>query len=128
MAEIAAEPMGDYYVGRRYYTEKTRFWGYVRRPRQPWEKSQLVIMNERVSRVPDRLPEESPDGGREFGYDHNREYRIRGRFSGEPAYDPNSNLVLPEFVPSSFDLIKESGGWLFHPEESYSPFRLPPRP
>jgi len=29
---IAAEPAGDYYIGRRYYKPDYKFWGYVRRP------------------------------------------------------------------------------------------------
>jgi len=33
---IAAEPAGDYFIGRRYYKPDYKFWGYVRRPGQPW--------------------------------------------------------------------------------------------
>ncbi len=33
---IAAEPAGDYYIGRRYFKPDFKFWGYVRRPNQPW--------------------------------------------------------------------------------------------
>ena len=33
---IAVEPPGDYYIGRRYYKPNYKFWGYVRRPGQPW--------------------------------------------------------------------------------------------
>ena len=33
-AQIAAEPRGDFYYGRRYFVEKTRFWGYLREPGQ----------------------------------------------------------------------------------------------
>ncbi len=29
---IAAEPTGDYYIGRRYYKPDYKFWGYVRKP------------------------------------------------------------------------------------------------
>ena len=35
---IAAEPQGDYFIGRRYYKPDYKFWGYVRRPGQPWSK------------------------------------------------------------------------------------------
>ena len=28
--QIAAEPPGDYYIGRRYYKPDFKFWGYVR--------------------------------------------------------------------------------------------------
>src|SRR5947208_4967297 len=33
--QIAAEPTGDYYIGRRYYKPDYKFWGYVRKPGQP---------------------------------------------------------------------------------------------
>ena len=33
---IAAEPSGDYFIGRRYFKPDFKFWGYVRRPGQPW--------------------------------------------------------------------------------------------
>ena len=35
-ASIQAEPPGDYFIGRRYYKPDYNFWGYVRRPGQPW--------------------------------------------------------------------------------------------
>jgi hypothetical protein len=34
-AAIAGEPRGDWYVGRRYFTEKCRYWGYLRKPGAP---------------------------------------------------------------------------------------------
>jgi len=33
---IAGEPAGDYFIGRRYYKSDYKFWGYIRRPGQPW--------------------------------------------------------------------------------------------
>ncbi len=33
---IVAEPAGDYFIGRRYYKPDYKFWGYIRRPGQPW--------------------------------------------------------------------------------------------
>src|SRR5947199_9488679 len=44
---IAAEPAGDYFIGRRYYKPDYKVWGYVRRPGQPWSRGALVMVNER---------------------------------------------------------------------------------
>jgi len=118
---IAMEPDGDHFIGRRYFVEQTRFWGYVRKPRQSWDTARLVIMNERHKKTPDRLPEVPTDGGLAVGYDHNREYRLEGYFSGEAGYDPNTNMFLPEFVLTGYQLINPSPGWLFRPDERYNP-------
>ena len=117
--EIASEPRGDYFIGRRYWIEKTQFWGYVRRPGQSWDDSKLVMINESQKRAPDRLPEMPTDGGNAHGYDHNHEYKMFGFFTGKKIYDPNSDLVLPEFMLTNWELISESPGWLFHPKERY---------
>lgn len=125
-AEIAAEPRGDYWVARRWWTEGTRFWGYLRRPGQPWSESRLVVVNESVKHTPDRLPE-SPESGPAHGYDHNYEYRFYGHFTGQEVYDPNSNLMLPEFLLQNYELLNATPGFLFQPGERYNPKRLPPK-
>lgn len=125
-AQIAAEPRGDYWVGRRWWTEGTRFWGYLRQPGQPWNQAKLVVFNESYKHQPDRLPE-APESGLRHGYDHNYEYRIWGQFSGQVVYDPNSNLELPEFVLSNYELINANPGFLFQPGERYNPKVLPPK-
>src|SRR5690242_20884367 len=51
---IAAEPPGDYYIGRRYFKPDFKFWGYIRKPGQPWSTSQLVMLNEKEKLAPDR--------------------------------------------------------------------------
>ena len=122
--EIAMEPPGDYYIGRRFHIERTHFWGYLRRPRQPWEDSKLVIFNERIQRAPDRLPEVPTGTSMAHGYDHNREYRIGGRFTGRRLYDPNSNLILPEFELQRYELLNPSPGWLFNPRERFNGSQL----
>ena len=43
---IQAEPPGNYFIGRRYYKRDFHFWGYIRRPGQPWSTAQLVMLNE----------------------------------------------------------------------------------
>lgn len=122
-AAIASEPTGDFFIGRRYFVEKTRFWGYVRKPRQPWSRAQLVMMREDRKTQPDRLPEDGPRGHR-FGYDQNFEYRLRGHFTGRKAYDPNSNQVLPEFMLTGYELIDRNPGWIFTPQDRYDPKRI----
>lgn len=122
-AAIAAEPQGDHYIGRRYHVEKTRFWGYLREPRQPWSKAKLVMMREDRVTVPDRLPEDGSSGQR-FGFDRNHEYRVRGRYSGKELYDPNSNQFLPEFVAESYELVDADPGWIFRPDDRYDPRRI----
>ena len=49
---IQAEPLGDYFIGRRYYKPDFKFWGYVRRPGQPWSTAQLVMLNEKQKSRP----------------------------------------------------------------------------
>ncbi|GAA5484342.1 hypothetical protein [Haloferula sargassicola] len=120
-AEIAAEPKGDYFVGRRYYVQKTRFWGYVRRPRESWNRAQLVLMREDKKRTPDRLPE---NGSPAYGYDQNYEYKLRGYFTGKKAYDPNSNQILPEFMLTGYEVRNRQPGWLFRPDDRYDSTRI----
>lgn len=118
--EIAAETPGDYYIARRFHIERTHIWGYVRKPGQPWHEAKLVMMNEKITRQPDRYPELPQGDGPAFGSDHNREYRLWGYFSGRRVYDPNSNLSLPEFVLQRYEVKNTSPGWLFHPGERFN--------
>lgn len=117
---------GSEWVGRRYFTRQTRFWGYVKKPNEPWSKARLVIFNEKYKQSPDRLPELAMDG-RGHGFDHNYEYRLTGTFSGNKIYDPNSDKILPEFVLRNYELINKDPGPLFKGNSNYSPFQLPPR-
>src|SRR5213078_276897 len=95
---IAAEPTGDYFIGRRYYKADFKFWGYVRRPGQPWTTAQLVMLNEKDKLAPDRER-------LEFGSDNNYEYKLYGSFSGQTVYEPASNGFYPEFVLKGYELI-----------------------
>lgn len=126
-AQIAQEPAGDYYVGRRYYVPLTRFWGYLRQPGQSWRTAKLVIMDEKLVRTPDR-GYEPPVKGATFGKDHNVEYIIRGRYTGEKAYDSSTNLVLPVFLAESYEVRNSKPGFLFVPSEQYSTGFLTLRP
>jgi hypothetical protein len=123
--QIAGEARGDWFIGRRYYIERTQFWGYLRRPGQSWDDAKLVMMNESQKRVPDRLPEMPGGDGPAHGYDHNREYRMWGYFTGKKIYDPNSDLFLPEFMLTNWEVKNESPGWLFHPKEKMDGEHLP---
>jgi hypothetical protein len=117
---IASEAPGDYYVGRRFHINCTHFWGYVRRPGESWDKSRLVVMNEKFMKQPDRYPEIPAGDGPAYGDDHNTEYRLWGEFSGRKVYDPNSNLQLPEFVLRRYEVKDQSPGWLFRPNEKFN--------
>src|SRR5678815_3753152 len=103
---IAVEPAGDYYIGRRYYKRDYHFWGYVRRPGQPWTTAQLVMLNENQKLAPDREQ-------LNFGYDNNYEYRLYGRFSGDKVYEPASNGVYPEFILKGYELISTNPAPIF---------------
>lgn len=96
---IQAETPGDYFIGRRYFKiPQYKFWGYIRRPGQPWSSAQLVVFNEKEKLAPDR---EQLD----FGFDNNYEYKVYGRFSGDTVYDAGSNGFYPEFVLKKYELI-----------------------
>ena len=122
-AKIAGEASGDFYYGRRYFVEKTRFWGYLRHPGQPWIAAKLVIFKERKKASPDRLPEAGPDGQR-YAFDNNYEYRIHGYFTGKEDYEPNSNQFLPEFMLTGYEVVDPRPGWLFQPNDHYDRFRV----
>lgn len=122
-AKIASEPTGDFYYGRRYFVEKTRFWGYVRNPRQPWNMAKLVIFREDRKHSPDRLPEHGQLGQR-YAFDQNFEYRLRGYFTGAKAYEPNSNQFLDEFMLTGYEALDSNPGWLFRPADRYDRLRV----
>jgi hypothetical protein len=127
-AEIAKEPRGQFFYGRRYFVKYTRFWGYLRKPRQSAKQARLVIFNESVKTAPDRLPEEGP-AGKCYAFDQNYEYRIWGYYTGRKVYENYSNQILPEFKLIDYQLINPKPGWLFRPDDVYNPneFKLVPR-
>jgi hypothetical protein len=97
-AAIAAEEPGDYYIGRRYFKKDYKFWGYIRRPQQPWSTAQLVMMNEQEKLAPDRAQNS-------LGSDNNYEYKIYGDYSGQTVYEPASNGFYPEFNLKNYELV-----------------------
>lgn len=110
---IASEPPGDYFIGRRYYKPDFKFWGYVRRPGQPWTTAQLVMVNEKQKLAPDRQQ-------LNFGADNNYEYKLYGYFSGEKVYEPASNTIYPEFVLKNYELISTNPPPIFKSQVSGS--------
>jgi len=126
-AAILAEPQGDFWIGRRFFVDKVRFWGYMRRPGQLWDKAELVVMDESRLKTPDRLPEQPSDSGLAHGYDHNYEYRLTGGFSGRKVYDPNADMELPVFSPANFEVLNRTPGFLFAPTDRYNPKYIPAR-
>ena len=105
--KIQAEPPGDYFIGRRYFKAPVyKFWGYVRRPGQPWNTSQLVVMNEKQKLTPDREQ-------LNFGSDNNYEYKLYGSFSGQKVYEPASDGFYPEFLLQKYELISTNPAPIF---------------
>jgi hypothetical protein len=100
-ASIAAESPGDYYIGRRYYKEEYKFWGFIRSPRQPWSTAKLVMLNEQEVLAPDRAQGK-------LGSDNNYEYRLLGNFTGQTVYEPASNGFYPEFALKKYEIISVS--------------------
>ena len=86
-----------------------------------------MIFNESRKLNPDRLPETGP-ADRRYGYDQNYEYKIYGYFTGETAYEVNSNQVLPEFMLTGYELVNRKPGWLFSPRDHYNPRSITLRP
>jgi hypothetical protein len=111
--KIAAEPTGNYFIGRRYYKPDFKFWGYVRGPGQPWSSAVLVMLNEKEKLAPDRAE-------LRFGYDNNYEYKLWGYFSGDKVYEPASNGVYPEFVLKNYELISTNPAPIFKSQYSGS--------
>ena len=108
---IAAEAPGDYFIGRRYFKPDFKFWGYVRRPGQPWSTAQLVMLNEKQKLAPDRER-------LSFGSDNNYEYKLYGHFSGDKVYEPASNGVYPEFVLKGYEEISTNPPQIFKSQYS----------
>ena len=107
---ILREPPGNYFIGRRYYNENYKFWGYVRQPGQTWREAKLVMLNEKQKLAPDREQTQ-------FGVDNNCEYHLTGRFTGETVYEPASNRFYPEFLLTGYELISRTPPSIFPPSD-----------
>ena len=107
--QIAAEPVGDFYIGRRIYAPPFAIWGYVRSPRQSWKTAKLVILNEKFQFAPDRARNQ-------LGSDNGSEYRLYGNFSGDQIYDASSGRFCAEFVLKRAELVSAN------PDPIWSPY------
>ena len=116
LAEIKGEPPGSYYIGRRYYKVDYKFWGWVRKPGEPWSAAVMVMMNENTKLAPDR------ELGK-IGSDNNYEYKIFGDFSGQRVYEPASNGFYPEFVLKGYELKSVSPGNIYKAAGATNPER-----
>jgi hypothetical protein len=114
---IAAEQPGSYYIGRRFYRRNYFFWGYVRRPQQPWSTAQLIMLNEQKVLAPYRE-------ANAMGYDKGTEYRLEGYFSGQTVYEPASNAFYPEFVLTGYKVISTNPPRIFRDPKASDPNRL----
>jgi hypothetical protein len=114
---VAAEQPGDYFIGRRLYRRNYFFWGYVRKPQQPWSSAQLVMLNEQKVHAPDRA-------ANAIGSDNNTEYRLQGYFSGQTVYEPASNRFYPEFVLTGDQVISGNPPRIFRDPNATDPNRL----
>ena len=113
---IRSEEPGNYFIGRRYFKNDYKFWGFVRRPGQPWNTAKLVMLNENAKLAPDR------ELGK-IGSDNNYEYKLYGNFSGETVYEPASNGFYPEFVLKAYELRSVSPVNIFRTAGAMDPAR-----
>jgi hypothetical protein len=113
-AAIPTEPEGDYFIARRYYKVDYKFWGWVRKPRQPWTTAKLVMLNEHEKLAPDRA-------GGKLGSDNNYEYKLFGSFSGETVYEPASNGFYPEFLLKGYELVSATPANIFRTKLAIDP-------
>jgi hypothetical protein len=113
-AAIPLEKAGNYFIGRRYYKVDYKMWGYLRRPRESWADSRLVMFNEDKVLAPDRAQNA-------IGTDNGWEYRLWGHFSKDRVYEPASNLIYPEFILEKAELLSKTPGPIFKDRQALDP-------
>lgn len=114
LAAIPSEPEGDYFIARRYYKVDYKFWGWVRKPREPWTAAKLVMLNENGKLAPDRAIGK-------LGVDNNVEYKLFGTFSGETVYEPASNAFYPEFLLKGYEVISQTPANIYRTKLALDP-------
>jgi hypothetical protein len=120
--QIANEKPAPYFIGRRYYKEDYKMWGYLRKPGQPWTESKLVMFNENKTLAADRARNA-------IGSDNGFEYRIWGKMTGETVYEPASNGFYPEFLLEKMECISTEPGPIFKDRRALDPrVRFYPNP
>ncbi len=116
LQSIENEPLGNYFIGRRYYKKYYKFWGYIRKPGERWGTAELVMLNEQQKLAPDRSIGK-------IGSDNNYEYKLFGYFSGDTVYEPSSNGFYPEFVLRGYELRSANPAPIFRDSASTDPAR-----
>jgi hypothetical protein len=116
LEEIKQEPLGNYYIGRRYYKVDYKFWGYVRKPGESWATAKMVMLNEQGKLAPDR------ELGK-LGSDNGYEYKLYGDFTGETVYEPASNGFYPEFKLRGYELKNVSPAPIYKEQGALDPQR-----
>ena len=101
-APICSGQPGSYFLGRRSYNPHDKVWGYVWRSDQSPRAARLVILNEQRKLAPDRAVNQ-------FGGADRCLYRLSGHFTGDLVYEPNTNLIYPEFMLTGHVLLEERG-------------------
>jgi hypothetical protein len=113
-AAIRAEAPGDYFIGRRFYKNEYKMWGWVRQPGAQWSTARLVMFNEQSTLAPDRAQGK-------LGTDNNFEYRLNGRLTGQTIYEPASNRFYPEFLLTGYELRSQFPPQIFSDPRSIDP-------
>ncbi len=113
---ISAEPPGNYFIGRRFYKNDYKFWGFVRSPGEPWSAAKLVMLNEQHRLAPDRARNE-------VGSDNGYEYKLYGEYSGQTVYEPSSNGFYPEFVLRASEVRSTNPAPIFNMPGATDPAR-----
>ncbi len=116
LRSIENEPPGNYFIGRRYFKNHYKFWGYIRKPGEAWGTAKLVMLNEQQKLAPDRAIGK-------IGSDNNYEYKLLGYFSGETVYEPSSNGFYPEFVLRAYELRSANPAPIFRDSAATDPSR-----
>ena len=116
VAAIPTEAPGNYFIGRRYYKVDYKFWGFVRRPGEPWSTAKMVMLNEQSKLAPDREADK-------VGSDNNYEYKLTGEFSGQTVYEPSSNSFYPEFVLKGSELRSATPASIYRTPGALDPQR-----
>lgn len=111
---IRTEAPGNYFVGRRFYKQDYKMWGWIRQPGQSWKTAKLVMLNEQKTLAPDRQQGK-------LGTDNNFEYRLTGYFSGDTVYEPASDSFYPEFVLTGYELKDTNPPLIFADPRSIKP-------
>jgi hypothetical protein len=95
---VEAQETTDFYIGHRYYAEKEGGWGWIKLPKEKWNKARWIALKETPPRIV--APWRKRDSQ---SADHNVEYRIWGKFADYKAYDPHRDEYLDVFILERYE-------------------------